>query len=279
MSRLLNDIDQFINMAKKSLESDPRSSKSALSSQLSKLKESKEELEQFRRLTEEERNAKQAILLRRGESNDTDVEDSPAARGRTRNSGNPTPAQRRYAYRKTASVGDPGDGGIWRSLDSTNGGSTNSLASNSSIPLPIPVRTRGSESGYSSDTFNTLNIRRLERDTSLDRMSTGSRESGRSTQSELVRGERKKRKAGLIGKLKKLTRGLSAERDFGSGSDISSTSVASSAASKARPKSIVKDAKETSSRSSTLSRVQRSTIEESNPNKAYDQYFERRSRR
>ncbi len=37
----------------------------------------------------------------------------------------------------------------------------------------------GSESGYSSDTYNAMNIKRLERDTSVDRMSTGSRESNR----------------------------------------------------------------------------------------------------
>ena len=69
-----------------------------------------------------------------------------------------------------------------------------------------------------------MSIRRLERDTSVDRLSTGSRESNRSTQSEWVRGEKGKSKknAGLIGKLKKLTRGMSAEREreFGSGSDI-----------------------------------------------------------
>ena len=59
-----------------------------------------------------------------------------------------------------------------------------------------------------SDTYNAMSIRRLERDTSVDRMSTGSRGSGRSgmsTQSEWVAGEKKK-KAGLIGKLKKLTK-------------------------------------------------------------------------
>ena len=44
----------------------------------------------------------------------------------------------------------------------------------------------------------------------------------RSTQSEWTKGDKGKKKAGLIGKLKKLTRGMSAERDreFGSGSDI-----------------------------------------------------------
>ena len=61
-------------------------------------------------------------------------------------------------------------------------------------------------------------------------MSTGSRESTRSTQSEWIGGAEKKKKSGLIGKLKKLTRGMSAEREreFGSGSDISAVSIASS---------------------------------------------------
>merc|ERR1712088_288690 len=74
-------------------------------------------------------------------------------------------------------------------------------------------------------------IMRLERDTSVDRLSTGSRESNMSTQSEWVAGEKKKK--GLIGKLKNLTR-KSEDKEFGSGSDISDiskTSVASSAMS------------------------------------------------
>ena len=62
----------------------------------------------------------------------------------------------------------------------------------------------------------------------MDRLSTGSRES---TQSEWLPGEKKKSK-GLLGKLKKIGRSLStertneagAEREFGSGSDISSVS-------------------------------------------------------
>merc|ERR1712088_1236440 len=112
-------------------------------------------------------------------------------------------------------------------------GSNESLASNASIPLPIPVRTRsargGSESGYSSDTYNAMTIRRLERDTSVDRLSTGSRESMQSTQSEWLPGEKKKSR-GLLGKLKnavKKDRNISEEREFGSGSDISSASVQS----------------------------------------------------
>jgi len=87
----------------------------------------------------------------------------------------------------------------------------------------------GSESGYSSDTYNAMTIRRLERDTSVDRLSTGSRESMQSTQSEWLPGEKKKSK-GLLGKLKnavKKDRNISEEREFGSGSDISSASVQS----------------------------------------------------
>jgi len=121
---------------------------------------------------------------------------------------------------------------IWQSKESV--GSNESLASNASIPLPIPVRTRsargGSESGYSSDTYNAMTIKRLERDTSVDRLSTGSRESMQSTQSEWLPGEKKKSK-GLLGKLKSITnkkdRNISEEREFGSGSDISSASVQS----------------------------------------------------
>ncbi len=55
----------------------------------------------------------------------------------------------------------------------------------------------------------------------------------RSTQSEWVAGEKKK-KSGLIGKLKKLTRkstNPAEEKEFGSGSDISSVSIASSSVS------------------------------------------------
>ena len=120
---------------------------------------------------------------------------------------------------------------IWQSKESV--GSNESLASNAAIPLPVPVRTRsargGSESGYSSDTYNAMTIRsqyaacnismsehydddifpiilcllslnllsrRLERDTSVDRLSTGSRESMQSTQSEWLPGEKKKSKVG-----------------------------------------------------------------------------------
>ena len=86
----------------------------------------------------------------------------------------------------------------------------------------------------------------MERDTSVDRLSTGSRESMQSTQSEWLPGEKKKSRVrpcnslsrlylysvsqGLLGKLKnavKKDRNISEEREFGSGSDISSASVQS----------------------------------------------------
>ena len=79
-------------------------------------------------------------------------------------------------FKKSVSIGETINESdqLWKSTDSR--GSNESLASNASIPLPIPVRTRsavgGSESGYSSD-YNALSIRRLERDTSVDRLSTG----------------------------------------------------------------------------------------------------------
>merc|ERR1712115_657708 len=159
----------------------------------------------------------------------------PRGRSGIRNASTSVSSQKRALYRKAVSMGDgmaTEGAGIWQSKESV--GSNESLASNASIPLPIPVRTRsargGSESGYSSDTYNAMTIKRLERDTSVDRLSTGSRESMQSTQSELLPGERKKSK-GLLGKLKNITnkkdRNISEEREFGSGSDISSASVQS----------------------------------------------------
>merc|ERR1712173_79475 len=109
-------------------------------------------------------------------------------------------------------------------------GSQESLASNASIPLPIPVRTRSAHGGDSDSGYNAMSIRRLERDTSVDRLSTGSGASNMSTQSEWVDGQKVKKKSGLIGKLKKLTR-KSEEREFGSGSDISDVSKVSVASS------------------------------------------------
>ena len=58
----------------------------------------------------------------------------------------------------------------------------------SSFPIPLPIILP----------FPNLNVmsRRLERDTSVDRLSTGSRESMQSTQSEWLPGEKKKSKVG-----------------------------------------------------------------------------------
>merc|ERR1712038_223853 len=191
IQRLISDMDEFLGVLPKFLgseimekeQSNGRASrikddeksiaKMEFKSALFRVKETKEELEQLHRISEEE--VKRRGNMRRGES----------------------------------------------------------LASNASIPLPVPVRTRsargGSESGYSSDTYNAMTIRRLERDTSVDRLSTGSRESMQSTQSEWLPGEKKKSR-GLLGKLKnavKKDRNISEEREFGSGSDISSASVQS----------------------------------------------------
>ncbi len=237
---------------------------------LIKLQDSKSELEAIHKMNEEERekmSARRAMMKRTGS---TEPDDSP--RGRTPGGGSTTSRQSAGRFRKSVSIGETiaeGDA-LWKSTDSR--GSNESLASNASIPLPIPVRTRstagaGSESGYSSD-YNALSIRRLERDTSVDRLSTGSRESGMSTQSEWVAGEKKK-KAGLIGKLKKLTKGKD-EKEFGSGSDISSVSVASSSVS-----AFAKVAKKRSmsiERGKSKERDQRPKNPEE-ANQPFDQYF------
>ena len=82
---------------------------------------------------------------RRGESCETINEESPGARGRTgmRNASHSASSQKRALYRKAVSMGDgmsaDGAGGnLWQSKESL--GSNESMASNASIPLPIPVR-------------------------------------------------------------------------------------------------------------------------------------------
>ena len=89
---------------------------------------------QLHRMNEEEREkmcARRAGSKRLG-SVETDAGESPMVRGAT--------AQRRTLYRKTVSVGDTiaEADDLWKSHDSR--GSNESLASNASIPLPIPVR-------------------------------------------------------------------------------------------------------------------------------------------
>merc|ERR1712083_843452 len=170
--------------------------------------------------------AKRALMKRTGSVETEGGQDSPRGRtpggssSRTSNGGS-------SRFKKSMSIGETiseGDN-LWKSTDSARG-SNESLASNASIPLPIPVRTRSAHGGPGVDSadYNALSIRRLERDTSMDRLSTGSKESNMSTQSEWIGGEKKK-KSGLIGKLKALSK--KDDKEFGSGSDISSVSVSS----------------------------------------------------
>merc|ERR1712083_9470 len=250
VSRLIADMDEFLQVVPKFLgtdilvkeerngrlasraKDDEKSiAKMEFKTAILRVKETKEELEQMHKISEEEVKRKG---LRRGDSMESNVDESPRGRSGIRNASQTASSQKRALYRKAVSMGDgmaENSNNIWQSKESV--GSNESLASNASIPLPIPVRTRsargGSESGYSSDTYNAMTIKRLERDTSVDRLSTGSRESMQSTQSEWLPGEKKKSK-GLLGKLKnavKKDRNISEEREFGSGSDISSASVQS----------------------------------------------------
>merc|ERR1712002_124980 len=296
ISRLIADMDEFLQVAPKFLGSDilikeerngrPSSrmkddeksiAKMEFKSAILRVKETKEELEQLHKISEEEVRKRG---MRRGDSMESNVDESPRGRSGIRNASQTASSQKRALYRKAVSMGDgmaENSNNIWQSKESV--GSNESLASNASIPLPIPVRTRsargGSESGYSSDTYNAMTIKRLERDTSVDRLSTGSRESNRSAMSTTsdMFGEKKK-KAGLIGKLKKLTR-KSEEKEFGSGSDISDVSkvsVASSAMSAFQKVQQKRGASKDRSRDKSKDRsVTNKPPEEAN--KPFDQYF------
>merc|ERR1711953_594262 len=302
ISRLITDMDDFMTVVPKLLGSDilvkeERNGKLSSShrddeksiarmefkSALFRIKETKEELEQLHRIAEED--VKRGMV--RGESMESNVDESPRGRTGARNASASASSQKRALYRKAVSMGDgmPENANIWQSKESV--GSNESLASNASIPLPIPVRTRsargGSESGYSSDTYNAMTIKRLERDTSVDRLSTGSRESMQSTQSELLPGEKKKSK-GLLGKLKSITkkadRSISEEREFGSGSDISSVSVASkqSTASKVSTSSKMSTATKLIQRARSASKDRTKPTPfgpPGNANAAFDKYFDK----
>merc|ERR1712227_469407 len=302
ISRLITDMDDFLQVVPKLLGSDimtkeERNGRSVkddeksiarmeFKSALFRIKETKEELENLHRITEEE--TKRSGMVR-GESMESNVDESPRGRTGLRNASQTASSQKRALYRKAVSMGDgmADNANLWQSKESV--GSNESLASNASIPLPIPVRTRsargGSESGYSSDTYNAITIKRLERDTSVDRLSTGSRESMQSTQSEMLPGERKKSK-GLLGKLKIVTkkadRSISEEREFGSGSDISSVSVASkqSTSSKISTSSKMSTATKLIQRARSASKDRISKKETpfgppGNANAAFDKYFDK----
>merc|ERR1719420_1482728 len=302
ISRLITDMDDFLQVVPKLLGSDimvkeerngrgvkddeKSIARMEFKSALFRIKETKEELENPHRITEEE--TKRSGMVR-GESMESNVDESPRGRTGLRNASQTASSQKRALYRKAVSMGDgmAENANIWQSKESV--GSNESLASNASIPLPIPVRTRsargGSESGYSSDTYNAITIKRLERDTSVDRLSTGSRESLQSTRSELLPGEKKKSK-GLLGKLKNITkkadRSISEEREFGSGSDISSVSVASkqSTSSKISTSSKMSTATKLIQRARSASKDRISKKETpfgppGNANAAFDKYFDK----
>merc|ERR1719282_1858891 len=292
ISRLVTDMDDFLQVVPKLLGSDimtkeERNGRSVrddeksiarmeFKSALHRIKETKEELENLHRITEEE--SKKSGMVR-GESMESNVDDSPRGRSGIRNASQTASSQKRALYRKAVSMGDgmAENANIWQSKESV--GSNESLASNASIPLPIPVRTRsargGSESGYSSDTYNAITIKRLERDTSVDRLSTGSRESLQSTRSELLPGEKKKSK-GLLGKLKNITkkadRSISEEREFGSGSDISSVSVASKQSTSSK---ISTSSKMSTATKDRISKKETPFGPPGNANAAFDKYFDK----
>lgn len=278
-----NDIMEKEDKSSRSsrLDNEKSLAKMEFKTALFRVKETKEELEQLHRITEDEMKRRS----RRGESIETINEESPRGRSGIRNASHSASSQKRALYRKAVSMGEgmPDGGNLWQSKESL--GSNESVASNASIPLPIPVRTRsargGSESGYSSDTYNAMTIRRLERDTSVDRLSTGSKES---TQSEWLPGEKKKSK-GLLGKLKKIGRSLSTdrnqeEREFGSGSDISTASNQS----KISTSSKMSTASKILQRARSASKDRAGEKEKSaatpfgppgNANAAFDKYFDR----
>merc|ERR1719435_274502 len=192
IQRLISDMDEFLGALPKFLGSDilvkeerngrPSTrvkddeksiAKMEFKSALFRVKETKEELEQLHKISEEE--VKRRGNMRRGESVESNVDmlDSPRGRSGVRNASTSVSSQKRALYRKAVSMGDgmaTEQSNIWQSKESI--GSNESLASNASIPLPVPVRTRsargGSESGYSSDTYNAMTIKRSESGYSSD---------------------------------------------------------------------------------------------------------------
>lgn len=180
--RLVRDMEEFLAAVPKflgaeimdkedkpKLDNEKSIAKMEFKSALLRVKETKDELDAVQRRS------------RRGESIETINEESPRGRSGMRNASHSASSQKRALYRKAVSMSDGMAGGdrdlsLWQSKESL--GSSESVASNASIPLPVPVRTRssgrgGTESGYSSDAYNHMTIRRLERDTSVDRLSTG----------------------------------------------------------------------------------------------------------
>merc|ERR1712038_1756549 len=150
VSRLIADMDEFLQVVPKFLgndilvkeQSNGRAStkikddeksiaKMEFKSALFRVKETKEELEQLHKISEEE--VKRRGNMRRGESVESNVDmvDSPRGRSGVRNAGASASSQKRALYRKAVSMGDgmaTDQAGIWQSKESV--GSNESLASN-----------------------------------------------------------------------------------------------------------------------------------------------------
>ena len=194
VGRLLKDMEDFLNACPQILGEGAlkptgdiavptrldASAKTNFKNLLMKISDSRSELDAIHKMNEEERervSARRAMMKRTGSVETEGGQDSP--RGRTPGASGKHSSSSRF--KKSVSIDNTiaESDQLWKSTDSR--GSNESLASNASIPLPIPVRTRsavgGSESGYSSD-YNSLAIRRLERDTSVDRLSTGNSGTG-----------------------------------------------------------------------------------------------------
>merc|ERR1719420_2069518 len=147
ISRLITDMDDFLQVVPKLLGSDimtkeERNGRSVrddeksiarmeFKSALHRIKETKEELENLHRITEEE--SKKSGMVR-GESMESNVDDSPRGRSGIRNASQTASSQKRALYRKAVSMGDgmAENANIWQSKESV--GSNESLASNASIP-------------------------------------------------------------------------------------------------------------------------------------------------
>merc|ERR1712223_337052 len=158
IQRLISDMDEFLGVLPKFLGSDimekeqsnGRASrikddeksiaKMEFKSALFRVKETKEELEQLHRISEEE--VKRRGNMRRGESVESNVDavDSPRGRSGVRNAGASASSQKRALYRKAVSMGDgmaTDQAGIWQSKESVGSNeSRESMQSTQSEWLP-----------------------------------------------------------------------------------------------------------------------------------------------
>merc|ERR1719389_1564407 len=151
VARLIADMDEFLQVAPKFLgtdilvkeerngrlasraKDDEKSiAKMEFKTAILRVKETKEELEQMHKISEEEVKRKG---LRRGDSMESNVDESPRGRSGIRNASQTASSQKRALYRKAVSMGDgmsDNSNNLWQSKESV--GSNESLASNASIP-------------------------------------------------------------------------------------------------------------------------------------------------